>query len=98
MALSPLSLSKIGFKLPNECLCQFVSTHAHTMPTSTSESVCVNQKLLHFTFELNEKKKNTAYTDHTKAKQVHFVSTFVLFQLRTAFTIALLICLACSKV
>lgn len=44
--------------------------------------------------------KDIAYTwiiSISKAKHLHFVSNFFFFLLRTAFTIALLICLACSK-
>lgn len=45
--------------------------------------------------ELNE---NTAYTDHIFKSQAPPFSNLIFFQLRTALTIALLICLACSKV
>lgn len=93
--VSQLSQSHFGCELPSECLCQCVSAHAHRMPTFTSESVCVHQKLLQFTFELNENKNKKKYIAYTftilisESKQVNFISTFVFFQLRTAFTVAL---------
>lgn len=45
--------------------------------------------------ELNE---SIAYTDHIFKSQAPPFSNLICFQLSTALTIALLICLACSRV